>query len=113
MPPFMDTEFHTDLMNLSWYPPTPNDVRSTRHFFSANCGRAKYSTCARSGMPLPAEITFCNLVYSSAPDPAFTTLTLTFGYFASNALTRSLICGIHVHTVNEPPLANASETPLV
>src|SRR4051794_17076125 len=113
MPPFIATEPHTDLMNLSWYAAAPYEVRSVRDFFSANCGSAKYSTWARSGMPLPAEMTFCNLVYSSAEEPALTTLTLTFGYLASKAVTRSLICGIHVHTVNDPPLASASATPFV
>ena len=43
---------------------------------------------------------FCSLVYSAVAVPAFTRLTLTFGYFFSKAATMSLFCGAHAHTVS-------------
>ena len=53
-----------------------------------------------SGAPDPALIAFCSLVYSVVAVPALTRLTLTFGYFFSKAVTMSLDCGAHAHTVS-------------
>lgn len=67
----------------------PNRLRSTSAPESAYCGMALYSTVARSGAPLPALIAFWSLVYCSAAVPTFSTLTLIFGYFFSNASATS------------------------
>src|SRR6516165_4580943 len=53
-----------------------------------------------SGAPEPALIAFCSLVYSAVAVPAFTRLTLTFGYCFSKAATMSLFCGAHAQTVS-------------
>jgi len=66
---------------------TPYCDRSTRLLVITNDGTSRYSTCATSGVPVPAFRASVSLVYSSPAAPAFSIVTQMPGWVWLNFLT--------------------------
>src|SRR6266566_2546715 len=86
--------------------------RSTSLPVSSKVGRYWNSICTTSGAPLPALRAVRSLVYSGAPWPALTSLTLMLGCDCSKRLISLWMLGTHVQKVSVTgPLVGADVVP--